>query len=80
MDASSKQGKVPPNEVIIEITGKRKSGESGRFRYELANPDGAAAMSARGAAVAIETLLGLVGRSSKTGLFLPEMLISAITS
>ncbi len=33
-------------------------------------------MSARGAAVAIETLLGLAGRSGpKTGLFLPETLI-----
>jgi len=74
--ASSKQGQGPSNEVIIEITGKRRSGESGRFRYELVDPEGYAAMSARGAAVAIETLLGLAGRSSpETGLFLPETLI-----
>jgi hypothetical protein len=74
--ASSKEGRGPSNEVIIEITGTQKNGTSGRFRYELIDPEGYAAMSARGAAVAIETLLGLAGRDRpEKGLFLPETLV-----
>lgn len=74
--ASTKQGGSPSVEVIIEITGTKKTGETGRFRYELVDPEGYAAMSARGVAVAIECLLGLAGRPApKTGLYLPEKLV-----
>ncbi|MBK1865853.1 NAD(P)-dependent oxidoreductase [Taklimakanibacter albus] len=76
LTATTKQGGSPSVEVIIEITGMKKTGETGRFRYELVDPEGYAAMSARGVAVAIERLLGLARRSApKTGLYLPEKLI-----
>lgn len=76
LTASTKEGGSPSTEVIIEITGTKNSGETGKFRYELIDPEGYAAMSARGAAVAIESLLGLAGGPApKTGLLLPEKLI-----
>jgi len=76
LSATTKRGGSPSVEVIIEITGTKKTGETGRFRYELVDPEGYAAMSARGVAVAIECLLGLVGgRAPKSGLFLPETLV-----
>jgi hypothetical protein len=76
LTASTKQGGSPSVEVIIEITGTKKTSETGRFRYELVDPDGYAAMSARGVAVAIESLLGLGGRPApRTGLLLPEKLV-----
>lgn len=76
LTTSTKQGGSPSVEVIIEITGAKKTGESGRFRYELVDPEGYAAMSARGVAVAVEGLLGLAGGAApKTGLYLPEKLV-----
>lgn len=76
LTASTKQGGSPSTEVIIEITGTKKTGETGRFRYELVDPEGYAAMSARGVAVAIEALLGLASAPApKTGLYLPETLV-----
>jgi hypothetical protein len=76
LTASTKQGGSPSVEVIIEITGTKKTGETGRFRYELVDPEGYAAMSARGVAVAVESLLGL-GRAPapQTGVYLPEKLV-----
>lgn len=76
LTASSRKGGAPSTEVIIEITGRKKTGETGKFRYELVDPEGYAAMSARGAAVAIECLLGLAGTPApEAGLLLPETLI-----
>lgn len=77
LTATTKRGQSASNEVIIEISGTRATGESGRFRYELIDPEGYAAMSARGVAVAIECLLGLSGRPApKSGLLFPETLIN----
>jgi hypothetical protein len=74
--ASSREGRPPSHEVIIEITGKRADGAKGSFRYELVDPAGYAAMSARGVAVAVERLLGLAGGPApEPGLYLPEVLI-----
>lgn len=76
LTASTKQGGSPSVEVIIEITGTKKTGETGRFRYEMVDPEGYAAMSARGVAVAIECLLGLAGGPApRAGLLLPETLV-----
>ncbi len=73
---SSRRGDGPSNEVVIEITGDRLEGGNGRYRYELIDFEGYAAMSARGAAVAIERLLGLEGSPvPRPGLYLPETLI-----
>lgn len=75
--ASSLQGGPASHEVIIEIAGQRKDGGTGRFRYELVDPAGYAAMSARGIALAVEHLLGLDGSTpAPAGLFLPEVLLA----
>jgi len=71
-----RRGEAPSHEVIIEITGERRDGASGRFRYELIDREGYAMMSARGVAVAIERLLGLVGGTAPgPGLYLPETFV-----
>lgn len=71
-----KRGEPPSHEVIIEIEGGRRDGRQGRFRRELVDPDGYAALSAKGIAVVIEGLLGLAGRERPgPGLHLPEMLV-----
>jgi hypothetical protein len=75
--ASSLQGGPASHEVIIEITGERKDGGTGRFRYELVDHAGYAAMSARAIALAVERLLGLDGGAPvPAGLYLPEVLLA----
>lgn len=74
--ATSKRGEAPSHEVVIEIVGMRKDGARGRFRYELIDPEGYAAMSARGIAIMVERLLGLAGGSAPgPGLYLPEIIV-----
>lgn len=74
--ATSKRGDAPSHEVIIEIVGVHKDGARGRFRYELIDPEGYAAMSARGIAIMVERLLGLAGGSAPgPGLYLPEVIV-----
>ena len=74
--ASSRRGEPPSHEVIIELAGERLDGAAGRFRYELVDPEGYAAMSAKGVAAAVERLLGLGGEGSPApGLLLPELLL-----
>ena len=74
--ASTLRGEGPSHEVIIEITGLRKDGREGRFRWELVDPDGYAALSAKGIAVVIEGLFGLAGKPRPiSGLHLPETLV-----
>jgi hypothetical protein len=76
LTASSRRGQGPSHEVVIEITGERTDGGTGRYRYELVDPQGYAAMSARGVAVAVERLLGLAGGPPPApGLYLPEALL-----
>lgn len=75
--ASSLQGGPAWHEVIIEIAGERKDGSAGRFRYELVDNAGYAAMSARGIALAVDLLLGLDGGApAAAGLYLPEVLLA----
>jgi len=74
--ASTQRGEPPSHEVIVEIEGRRRDGRQGRFRWELVDPGGYAALSAKGIAVAIEGLLGLAGKGRPgPGLYLPEMLV-----
>jgi hypothetical protein len=74
--ASTRRGEPPSHEVIIEIVGERKDAVTGRFRYELIDGQGYAALSARGMAVVIEHLLGLTSTPvPRPGLYLPEMLV-----
>ncbi|MFC4297968.1 hypothetical protein ACFO0J_07925 [Castellaniella hirudinis] len=70
---SSRAGGKPSHEVVIEIEGKTLDGSHGRHRYALIDGDGYAALSARGIAVAVETMLGLVGGPPPpAGLYFPE--------
>lgn len=74
--ASSLRGEGPSHEVVIEIAGRRHDGREGRFRWELVDADGYAALSAKGIAVVIEGLFGLAGKERpKHGLHLPETLV-----
>lgn len=74
--ASRKRGEPASHEVIIEVAGEHADRGRGRFRYELVDLEGYAALSARGIAIAIETLLGLAGRPApKAGLYFPETII-----
>lgn len=63
-------------ETIIEITGKKKDGTVGSFRYELIHPEGQAPLTAMGVIVSVEHLLGLAGnKPAASGLYFPETLI-----
>lgn len=74
--ASRRRGEPASHEVMIDIVGERADGASGRFRYALVDPEGYAALSARGVVVVIERLLGLAGGPPPgPGLYLPEMLV-----
>jgi hypothetical protein len=74
--ASTKRGEPPSHEVIIEIAGEHSSRGTGRFRYALVDPEGYAALSARGIAIGIENMLGLTGRPApRAGLYFPETII-----
>ncbi len=74
--ASTRRGEPASHEVIIEIEGRRRGGDAGRFRYELVDPEGYAALSAKGVAVVVESLLGLAGRPAPgPGLYLPEQFV-----
>ncbi|PCF93902.1 saccharopine dehydrogenase [Vreelandella nigrificans] len=76
LTASSRSGRGPSHEVIIEISGELVGGDTGRYRYELVDPQGYAMLSARGVAVCVERLLGLNGGAPPgPGLYLPESLV-----
>ncbi len=66
------------HEVVIEIRGTLADGTPGRARWDLIDGAGYSAMSARGAALAIERLLDLDGDGPVApGLYYPEMLLDA---
>ncbi|WP_164008667.1 NAD(P)-dependent oxidoreductase [Pyxidicoccus trucidator] len=74
--AASRRGKGPSHEVIIELTGERLDGTTGRVRHELIDGDVHSGMSARGVALAVERLLGLAGGPPVApGLYHPESLL-----
>lgn len=63
-------------EVVIEISGEDQDGAPARRRVELVDRDVYAGLSAHGAALATERLLGLVGGPPVApGLYHPEVLI-----
>jgi hypothetical protein len=70
-------GQGVSHEVIIEITGEREDGTTGRVRHEIVDADVHSGMSARGVALAVERLLGLAGGPPVTpGLYHPEGLLN----
>lgn len=75
-EGARQHGGGPSHEVIIEITGEQKDGTTGRVRYEIIDDDVYSALSARGAALAVERLLGLAGGPPvAAGLYHPEGLL-----
>jgi hypothetical protein len=65
-------------EAIIEMTGRLRGGAPGRVRLEMIDPDLHAGVSAKGAALAVERLLGLAGGApAAPGLYHPETLLDA---
>jgi hypothetical protein len=74
--ASSRRGEGPSHEVIVELSGVRANGSAGRDRWEMVDADGYAALSARGIAMVVERMLGLLGGPPPgVGLYLPELLL-----
>lgn len=72
---AKRQGEHFSHEIIITITGQRKDGRRGTFRYEIIHPEGQAPMTSLSAAVAIEALLGHGAKAPAPGLYMPSSLI-----
>jgi hypothetical protein len=72
---SRRAGGPPSHEVVVEITGRKPGMGTDRYRYELVDTEGYAALSARGISVVIESVLGLAGKAAPPGLYLPESLV-----
>ncbi|WP_245913746.1 hypothetical protein [Nannocystis exedens] len=69
-------GQDPSTELIVEIAGEGPDGAPARRRYELVDADVYANLSAHGAALATERLLGLAGgQAPAPGLYHPESLL-----
>lgn len=67
---------APSTELIVEIAGEGRDGEPVPARYELVDGDVYANLSAHGAALATERLLGLAGGPAPgPGLYHPESLL-----
>lgn len=66
----------PSHEVIVEIAGELHNGQPGRTRHVLVDGDVYSRLSAHGAALALERLLGLAGGPPVApGLYHPEELL-----
>jgi hypothetical protein len=69
-------GVAPWHEVVIEIAGERPDGSTARSRHVLIDRDVHSGLSGRGAALAVERLLGLAGGPpAAPGLHHPERLL-----
>jgi hypothetical protein len=74
-DATSRRDGAS-TELIIEIAGERHDGTTARVRHEIVDDDIYARLSAHGAALATERLLGLAGGPPVApGLYHPEVLL-----
>jgi hypothetical protein len=66
----------PRTEVVVEISGVRDNGEPGQVRFCMRDSDFHGRLSAHGAALALERLLGLRGgKPLPAGLYNPETLL-----
>ncbi len=73
---SRARGEAPWHEVVIEIAGERPDGSTSRSRHLLIDRDVHSGLSGRGAALAVERLLGLAGGPPVApGLYHPERLL-----
>ncbi|WP_437970493.1 hypothetical protein WMF04_14905 [Sorangium sp. So ce260] len=63
-------------DLIVEVSGRRHDGASARLRYDLIDADSHSRLSAYGAAIATERLLGLAGGPPVgPGLYHPESVL-----
>ncbi|WP_438023863.1 hypothetical protein [Sorangium sp. So ce233] len=63
-------------DLVVEVSGRRHDGSAARLRYDIVDADSYARLSAYGAAIATERLLGLEGGPPVgPGLYHPESLI-----
>lgn len=70
------RGEHRSNTVIIDLEGVRRDGRRGASRHELTDANGYSAQSGRGAALAVERMLGLAGGPPVgDGLHQPESLL-----
>jgi hypothetical protein len=76
MSSSRRRGEPFSTEIIIEISGEKVDGTSGKTRQELMHPEGQAPVTALAVTMGIERLLGLEGGPpAAPGLYFPENLI-----
>ncbi|SDD39276.1 hypothetical protein SAMN05444679_11040 [Variovorax sp. CF079] len=79
VDLALREGRrraAPSHEVIVEIAGEQQGGRQGVTRHALIDGDVYSGLSARGAALAVERLLGLAGGWAVVpGLYHPEELL-----
>ncbi|AUX31244.1 MULTISPECIES: hypothetical protein [Sorangium] len=66
----------PRTELIVEVSGRRHDGSGARLRYDITDADNLSRLSAYGAAIATERLLGLAGGPPVgPGLYNPESVL-----
>ncbi|WP_437946992.1 hypothetical protein WME98_40145 [Sorangium sp. So ce296] len=69
-------GARPLTELIVEVSGRRHDGSGARLRYDIIDTDNLSRLSAYGAAIATERLLGLAGGPPVgPGLYNPESVL-----
>ncbi|WP_437337865.1 hypothetical protein [Sorangium sp. So ce394] len=69
-------GAGPLTELIVEVSGRRRDGSGARLRYDIVDADNLSRLSAYGAAIATERLLGLAGGPPVgPGLYNPESVL-----
>jgi saccharopine dehydrogenase-like protein len=74
----TRRGGRASSDAYIDIEGALTSGEQGRRRTIVSDPNGLAHLTALGVLVAAERVLGLDGKAPAAGgLYLPETLVSA---
>ena len=62
--------------MILEIAGEHAEHGSGRYRWELIDPEGNVMLGARGVVLAVERLLDLDGSAPPDpGLYFPDQLL-----
>jgi hypothetical protein len=77
VSASRRRGEPFSTEIALDIEGTLKSGARVRRRHEIVHPQGQAPLTALGAALVVERMLGLEGgEAPPAGLYLPETLIA----
>lgn len=74
--ASRRRGEPFSTEIVIEISGQRKTGEETTARLDIVHPQGQAPLTALHVALAAERLLGLSGGEKVApGLYFPDGLM-----